>query len=135
MKITQSKMNELLTQPGCEHNKSKHGEKKNKSCTQQPKPGAAQGGCAFDGAMIALVPITDAAHLVHGPIACSGNSWGSRGSCSSGLAIAWNAISHQRGLQKTVNKPAWSTRRNYARMQKDGGDVLVVKATRDVVNE
>jgi nitrogenase molybdenum-cofactor synthesis protein NifE len=34
--------------------------------------------------MIALVPITDAAHLVHGPIACAGNSWGSRGSLSSG---------------------------------------------------
>ncbi|MHC5720546.1 MAG: nitrogenase component 1, partial [Nostoc sp.] len=38
----------------------------------------------FDGAMIALVPIADAAHLVHGPIACAGNSWGSRGSLSSG---------------------------------------------------
>jgi nitrogenase molybdenum-cofactor synthesis protein NifE len=84
MKITQSKINELLTEPGCEHNKDKHGDKKNKSCTQLPKPGAAQGGCAFDGAMISLVPITDAAHLVHGPIACSGNSWGSRGSLSSG---------------------------------------------------
>ncbi|KAF3888208.1 nitrogen fixation protein NifE [Tolypothrix bouteillei VB521301] len=84
MKINQSKINELLTQPGCEHNKNKHGDKKNKSCSQLPKPGAAQGGCAFDGAMIALVPITDAAHLVHGPIACSGNSWGSRGSFSSG---------------------------------------------------
>ena len=34
--------------------------------------------------MIALVPITDAAHLVHGPIACAGNSLGSRGSLSSG---------------------------------------------------
>ncbi len=84
MKITQGKINELLTEPGCEHNQHKHGEKKNKSCAQLPKPGAAQGGCAFDGAMIALVPITDAAHLVHGPIACSGNSWGSRGSLSSG---------------------------------------------------
>ncbi|MBD3559342.1 nitrogenase iron-molybdenum cofactor biosynthesis protein NifE, partial [Planktothrix sp. FACHB-1355] len=37
-----------------------------------------------DGASIALVPITDVAHLVHGPIACAGNSWGSRGSLSSG---------------------------------------------------
>ncbi len=84
MNISQGKINELLTEPGCEHNQAKHGDKKNKSCAQQPKPGAAQGGCAFDGAMIALVPITDAAHLVHGPIACSGNSWGSRGSLSSG---------------------------------------------------
>lgn len=84
MKITQSKINELLTEPGCEHNHHKDGQKKNKSCKQQAQPGAAQGGCAFDGAMIALVPITDAAHLVHGPIACAGNSWGGRGSLSSG---------------------------------------------------
>ncbi len=83
MKITQGKINELLSEPGCEHNHHKHGEKK-KACQQQAQPGAAQGGCAFDGAMIALVPITDAAHLVHGPIACAGNSWGSRGSLSSG---------------------------------------------------
>ncbi|MES1022209.1 bifunctional nitrogenase iron-molybdenum cofactor biosynthesis protein NifEN [Gloeocapsa sp. BRSZ] len=83
MKITQGKINELLSEPGCEHNHHKHGQKK-KSCQQQAQPGAAQGGCAFDGAAIALVPITDAAHLVHGPIACAGNSWGSRGSLSSG---------------------------------------------------
>jgi nitrogenase molybdenum-cofactor synthesis protein NifE len=83
MKITQGKINELLSEPGCEHN-HKHGEKKKKACQQQAQPGAAQGGCAFDGAMITLVPITDVAHLVHGPIACAGNSWGSRGSLSSG---------------------------------------------------
>jgi nitrogenase molybdenum-cofactor synthesis protein NifE len=81
MKVTQSKINELLSESGCEHNQKKQGEKKNKSCTQQAQPGAAQGGCAFDGAMISLVPITDAAHLVHGPIACAGNSWGSREVC------------------------------------------------------
>lgn len=84
MKLTQGKINALLTETACEHNHHKHGDKKNKACTQQAQPGAAQGGCAFDGAMIALVPITDVAHLVHGPIACAGNSWGSRGSLSSG---------------------------------------------------
>ncbi|ACK65834.1 nitrogenase MoFe cofactor biosynthesis protein NifE [Rippkaea orientalis PCC 8801] len=84
MKLTKGKINELLTQPGCEHNHNKEGQGKNKSCTQQAQPGSAQGGCAFDGASIALVPITDAAHLVHGSIACSGNSWNSRGSLSSG---------------------------------------------------
>ena len=84
MKITKTKIRELLTEPGCEHNHKKHSKGKNKACTQTAKPGAAQGGCAFDGASIALVPITDVAHLVHGPIACSGNSWGSRGSLSSG---------------------------------------------------
>ncbi|HAC63255.1 MAG TPA: nitrogenase iron-molybdenum cofactor biosynthesis protein NifE [Cyanothece sp. UBA12306] len=84
MALTKGKINELLTQPGCEHNHNKEGQGKNKACTQQAQPGAAQGGCAFDGASIALVPITDVAHLVHGSIACSGNSWNSRGSLSSG---------------------------------------------------
>ena len=84
MKITQGKINELLTETACEHNHHKQGQPKNKACSQQAQPGSAQGGCAFDGAMIALVPITDAAHLVHGPLACAGNSWGSRGSLSSG---------------------------------------------------
>lgn len=84
MKLTQGKINELLSESACEHNHKKEGKGKSKSCTQVAQPGAAQGGCAFDGAMIALVPITDAAHLVHGPIACAGNSWGSRGSLSSG---------------------------------------------------
>ncbi len=87
MKLSAGKINELLTQPGCEHNHKKDGKGKNKACQQTAQPGAAQGGCAFDGASIALVPITDVAHLVHGPIACSGNSWGSRGSLSSGPTI------------------------------------------------
>nr|WP_017289021.1 MULTISPECIES: nitrogenase iron-molybdenum cofactor biosynthesis protein NifE [unclassified Leptolyngbya] len=84
--MTQGKINELLSETGCEHNHKKD-QKKNKSCTQVAQPGAAQGGCAFDGAMIALVPIADVAHLVHGPIACAGNSWGSRGSLSSGETL------------------------------------------------
>lgn len=84
MKITKGKVADLLNEPGCEHNHKKGEKGNNKACAQQAKPGAAQGGCAFDGASIALVPITDAAHLVHGPIGCAGNSWGSRGSLSSG---------------------------------------------------
>ena len=38
--------------------------------------------CAYDGAMIVLGCIADAAHLVHGPIACLGNSGESRGTVS-----------------------------------------------------
>lgn len=49
-----------------------------KKCAK-PVPGAAAGGCAFDGAQIVLVPIADAAHLVHGPATCAGLSWGNRG--------------------------------------------------------
>ncbi len=35
--------------------------------------------CAFDGAAIVLMPIADAAHVIHGPIACAGNAWEGRG--------------------------------------------------------
>jgi len=69
---------ELLNEPACEHNK------KEKSGCAKPKPGATAGGCAFDGAQIALLPIADVAHIVHGPIACAGNSWDNRGTRSSG---------------------------------------------------
>ncbi|NMF62730.1 nitrogenase iron-molybdenum cofactor biosynthesis protein NifE [Brasilonema octagenarum] len=41
-----------------------------------------QEDCAFDGAMLTLVPITDAAHLIHGPSGCI-NNWGNRSSLSS----------------------------------------------------
>ena len=77
---------ELFDEPACDHNRQKKVEDRIKGCPV-PKPGATAGGCAFDGAMITLVPITDAAHLVHGPIACCANSWDARGSLSSGPSL------------------------------------------------
>jgi nitrogenase molybdenum-cofactor synthesis protein NifE len=73
----------VLDEPACGHNKGKSDREKKAGCPK-PKPGSAAGGCAFDGAMITLVPVADVAHVVHGPIACCGNSWDSRGSLSSG---------------------------------------------------
>jgi len=72
---------ELLNEPACEHNK------KSKSGCARPKPGSTAGGCAFDGAQIALIPIADVAHIVHGPIACAGSSWDNRGTRSSGPTL------------------------------------------------
>jgi nitrogenase molybdenum-cofactor synthesis protein NifE len=72
---------ELLDEPACTHNK------KSKSGCAKPKPGATAGGCAFDGAQIALLPIADVAHIVHGPIACAGSSWDNRGTRSSGPTL------------------------------------------------
>src|SRR5450756_2192627 len=71
----------LLEEPACEHNK------KEKSGCAKPKPGATAGGCSFDGAQIALLPIADVAHIVHGPIACAGSSWDNRGTRSSGPTL------------------------------------------------
>lgn len=72
---------ELLDEPACAHNK------KSKCGCAKPKPGATAGGCAFDGAQIALLPIADVAHIVHGPIACVGSSWDNRGTRSSGADL------------------------------------------------
>ena len=71
----------LLDEPACTHNT------KEKSGCARPKPGAAAGGCSFDGAQIALLPIADVAHIVHGPIACAGSSWDNRGTRSSGITL------------------------------------------------
>ncbi len=71
----------LLDEPACAHNK------KSKSGCAKPKPGATAGGCAFDGAQIALLPIADVAHIVHGSIACAGSSWDNRGTRSSGSRL------------------------------------------------
>ena len=83
----QQKIAEVFNEPGCEKNQAKSEKERKKGCTKQLSPGAAAGGCAFDGAKIALQPIVDVAHLVHGPIACEGNSWDNRHSASSGPQI------------------------------------------------
>jgi nitrogenase molybdenum-cofactor synthesis protein NifE len=71
----------LLDEPACAHNA------KEKSGCAKPKPGATAGGCSFDGAQIALLPIADVAHIVHGPIACAGSSWNNRGTRSTGPTL------------------------------------------------
>ena len=79
----------LLDEPACAHNK------KEKSGCARPKPGATAGGCAFDGAQIALLPIADVAHIVHGRIACAGSSWDNRGTRSSGAALVQDRHDHR----------------------------------------
>jgi len=76
-----------LTNVGCNR------QKKEKICR-------TRGGesCAFDGAMIVLQPIADTAHIVHGPIACLGNSWEGRGSLST------NGSLHRMGFTTNMNE-------------------------------
>ena len=52
----------VLDEPACSHNK------KEKSGCAKPKPGATAGGCAFDGAQIALLPIAVTISLVGSPL-------------------------------------------------------------------
>ena len=87
MSTLANKIQEVFNEPGCGKNQGKSEKERKKGCTKQLTPGGAAGGCAFDGAKIALQPITDVAHLVHGPIACEGNSWDNRGAKSSGSQL------------------------------------------------
>ncbi|CAL1240565.1 nitrogenase iron-molybdenum cofactor biosynthesis protein NifE [Candidatus Methylocalor cossyra] len=87
MSSLSNKIQDVFNEPGCGKNQAKSEKERKKGCTKQLQPGGAAGGCAFDGAKIALQPITDVAHLVHGPIACEGNSWDNRGSKSSGPSL------------------------------------------------
>ncbi|WP_028002400.1 nitrogenase iron-molybdenum cofactor biosynthesis protein NifE [Sinorhizobium arboris] len=79
-----AKIQDAFVEPACERNRRKDASTRKKGCSKPPTPGAAAGGCAFDGAKVVLQPITDVAHLVHAPLACEGNSWDNRGTASSG---------------------------------------------------
>ena len=92
------KIASVFEEPACDHNQAKSAKERKKGCAKQLTPGAAAGGCAFDGAKIALQPVVDVAHLVHGPIACEGNSWDNRSSASSG------AQTYRTGYTTDVNE-------------------------------
>tara|TARA_R110001583_G_scaffold188860_3_gene351350 strand:+ start:39986 stop:41347 length:1362 start_codon:yes stop_codon:yes gene_type:complete len=79
--MRQSDITALQNEPACEHNNKK------KSGCAPATPGSTAGGCCFDGAQITLLPITDVAHIVHGPVGCAGSSWDKRGSQSSGPSL------------------------------------------------
>ncbi|EKV30728.1 Nitrogenase FeMo-cofactor scaffold and assembly protein NifE [Caenispirillum salinarum AK4] len=86
--MLKQKVQELFNEPGCVTNQGKSDAERKKGCSIKGlTPGAAAGGCAYDGALIALQPITDVVHLVHGPIACAGNAWDNRHAASSGSEL------------------------------------------------
>lgn len=78
---------DVFNEPACDHNQNKEERQRKKGCAKPLTPGAAAGGCAFDGAKIALQPIVDVAHLVHAPLACEGNGYDNRGAASSGSLL------------------------------------------------
>ncbi len=56
-------------------------------CSRRRPEGRGATGCAFRGAKMALQPIADAAHLVHGPASCETGSWDFRPTESSGPGL------------------------------------------------
>ncbi len=84
---SQARVQALFQEPACDKNQAKDLSARKKGCSKPLTPGAAAGGCAFDGAKIVLQPVTDVAHLIHGPLACEGNSWDNRGAALSGPGL------------------------------------------------
>jgi len=63
-------------------------------CDSDSTAGAvSQRACVYCGARVVLNPITDACHIVHGPIGCATYTWDIRGSLSSGPEIYRNSFS------------------------------------------
>lgn len=58
------------------------------ACERKSAAGSvSQRACVFCGSRVVLYPITDAIHLVHGPIGCAAYTWDIRGALSSGLEL------------------------------------------------
>jgi hypothetical protein len=116
-----AKIAEVFDEPGCDKNQAKSEKERRSGCTKQLTPGAAAGGCAFDGAKIALQPIVDVAHLVHGPIACEGNSWDNRHSASSSPQI------YRTGFTTDINRldVDMTPREMYAMLRDPKADIML----------
>jgi nitrogenase molybdenum-cofactor synthesis protein NifE len=63
-------------------------------CERESVSGAvSQRACVYCGARVVLNPITDAYHIVHGPIGCAAYTWDIRGSLTSGEEVYRNSFS------------------------------------------
>jgi len=68
--------------------------KKSMKCDGDSVSGSiSQRACVYCGARVVLNPITDAYHIVHGPIGCASYTWDIRGSLSSGDDLYRNSFS------------------------------------------
>ncbi len=74
---------------------TKEGKNKNSmKCDSNSLSGSvSQRACVYCGARVVLNPITDAYHIVHGPIGCASYTWDIRGSLSSGDDLYRNSFS------------------------------------------
>ena len=68
-------------------------DKKIKCDTDSVEGSASQRACVYCGARVVLNPITDAYHIVHGPIGCASYTWEIRGSLTSDSEVFRNSFS------------------------------------------
>ncbi len=88
VKILEERKRSIIEGAGCT------GDGKGIRCEQASVSGAvSQRACVYCGARVVLNPITDAYHIVHGPIGCASYTWDIRGSLSSGAETYRNSFS------------------------------------------
>ncbi len=68
-------------------------DKKIKCDTNSVEGAVSQRACVYCGARVVLNPITDAYHIVHGPIGCASYTWDIRGSLTSNSEVFRNSFS------------------------------------------
>ncbi len=69
-------------------------------CDKQSLAGSvSQRACVFCGSRVVLYPISDALHLIHGPVGCAAYTWDIRGALSSGPQL--HRLSFSTDLQET----------------------------------
>ena len=68
-------------------------DKKIKCDTDSVEGSVSQRACVYCGARVVLNPITDAYHIVHGPIGCASYTWDIRGSLTSDSEVFRNSFS------------------------------------------
>ncbi|WP_411678312.1 nitrogenase iron-molybdenum cofactor biosynthesis protein NifE [Caproicibacter sp.] len=74
--------------------KNRKGSREPITCDRASVAGAvSQRACVYCGARVVLNPITDAFHIVHGPIGCASYTWDIRGSLTSGSTLFRNSFS------------------------------------------
>ncbi|ABR34174.1 nitrogenase iron-molybdenum cofactor biosynthesis protein NifE [Clostridium beijerinckii] len=77
--------------------------KKSMKCDGDSVSGSvSQRACVYCGARVVLNPITDAYHIVHGPIGCASYTWDIRGSLSSGDNLYRNSFSTDLSEQNVI---------------------------------
>lgn len=92
--ILDARKNSILFKDDCS------GQRSGICCDSDSVSGAvSQRACVYCGARVVLNPITDAYHIIHGPIGCSSYTWDIRGSLTSGEDIYRNSFSTD--LQET----------------------------------
>ncbi|MBN1117276.1 MAG: nitrogenase iron-molybdenum cofactor biosynthesis protein NifE [Bacteroidales bacterium] len=62
-------------------------------CAKESLAGSvSQRACVFCGSRVVLYPVTDALHLIHGPVGCAAYTWDIRGSLSSDRELHRNSF-------------------------------------------